>query len=283
MKVALCGIAKNENRYIKEWVEYHLGIGVDKVFIYDNNDPDGEKIVDAINNDSATVIDYRGKKYAQSSAYNDCFKKHHDEYDWFIYIDIDEFIVLEKPLETIKDFLSLKEFNVADIIRLNWMHFDDNGELDVKNGDYSVVSRFTRSIQHKKDTYGKSILRGTIDMANDHISVHGYYGKTSGKVVNAIGTPCNNTNCKVSDIPLYKNAWINHYATKTIGEYVRQKYFRGDCTSSKNDGKYSSLDHFFEYNMKTREKEEYATKIIESMAGKKNKPKQSTKLWMELA
>lgn len=268
MKVALCGIAKNENRYINEWLDYHIGIGVDKVFIYDNNDPNGEKITDVVHNDNVNVIDYRGKKYAQSIAYSDCFEKHHEEFDWIIYIDIDEFIVLEKPLKTIKDFLSLNVFNHADIIRLNWIHFSDNEQLDVKDGDYSVMARFTKTVKHKKDIYGKSILRCTINVEGNRIGAHGYYGRLSGEAVNAIGKPCLNTSCKVSDIPLYKNAWINHYATKTIGEYVRQKYFRGDCTTSKNDGKYSNLEHFFEYNTRTRQKEEYANKIIKSMTDK---------------
>ena len=177
MKVALCGIAKNENRYINEWLDYHIGLGVDKVFIYDNNDPNGEKITDVVHNDNVTVIDYRGKKYAQSIAYSDCFEKHHEEFDWIIYIDIDEFIVLEEPLKTIKDFLSLNVFNHADIIRLNWIHFSDNEQLDVKDGDYSVMARFTKAVKHKKDIYGKSILRCTINVEGNRIGAHGYYGK----------------------------------------------------------------------------------------------------------
>ena len=37
MKVALCCIGRLENRYIKEYVDFYLGIGVDKIFLYDNN------------------------------------------------------------------------------------------------------------------------------------------------------------------------------------------------------------------------------------------------------
>ena len=42
MKIALCCIGRLENRYIREYVGFYLGIGVDKVFLYDNN-YDGEE------------------------------------------------------------------------------------------------------------------------------------------------------------------------------------------------------------------------------------------------
>ena len=33
-KTALACIAKNEDMYIDEWIEYHLKIGFDKIFIF---------------------------------------------------------------------------------------------------------------------------------------------------------------------------------------------------------------------------------------------------------
>ena len=37
MNVALVCIAKNEDNYIEEWVNYHLKLGFDKIFIYQND------------------------------------------------------------------------------------------------------------------------------------------------------------------------------------------------------------------------------------------------------
>lgn len=42
MKVCVCCIAKMENLYIKEYVEYYYNLGVDKIVLYDNNEIDGE-------------------------------------------------------------------------------------------------------------------------------------------------------------------------------------------------------------------------------------------------
>ncbi|WP_281510165.1 glycosyltransferase family 92 protein [Muribaculum gordoncarteri] len=33
---AICAIFRNEARYMREWIEYHLLIGVDHIFLYNN-------------------------------------------------------------------------------------------------------------------------------------------------------------------------------------------------------------------------------------------------------
>ena len=43
MKTALCAIAKNENLYIREWVEYYMKLGFSNIILYDNNNINGER------------------------------------------------------------------------------------------------------------------------------------------------------------------------------------------------------------------------------------------------
>ena len=33
---SICLICKDENPYINEWLEYHIGIGINHFYIYDN-------------------------------------------------------------------------------------------------------------------------------------------------------------------------------------------------------------------------------------------------------
>ena len=67
-KVLLCCIAKLENLYIKEFVEYYKKLGFDNICLYDNNDEDGEHFEDVINDyiESGYVIlkNVRGMKEA---------------------------------------------------------------------------------------------------------------------------------------------------------------------------------------------------------------------------
>ena len=61
--VCICSIGKNENLYVKEFIDYYLLSGVKKIIIYDNNDIDGENIKDIIKehySKRVNVIDVRG-------------------------------------------------------------------------------------------------------------------------------------------------------------------------------------------------------------------------------
>ena len=91
MKTAVCAIAKNENNYIKEWCDYHISLGFDKIFVFDNNDINGEKISDVIS-DENIVIDtrFRGRhnRMYQSDAYISFYRENSRFYDWVAFIDI---------------------------------------------------------------------------------------------------------------------------------------------------------------------------------------------------
>ena len=77
MKTALCAIAKNENLYIREWVEYYMKLGFSNIILYDNNDINGECFEEVINDyiesGFVKIINFRGKLVCQLTAYNDCF------------------------------------------------------------------------------------------------------------------------------------------------------------------------------------------------------------------
>lgn len=37
MKTALIAIAKNEDLYVQEWIDYHFKLGFDDIIVYQNN------------------------------------------------------------------------------------------------------------------------------------------------------------------------------------------------------------------------------------------------------
>ena len=65
-KIVLCTVCKEENKYIEEYIGYYLNYGVNKIFIYDNNDIKVERIdkilSEYINNKTVKIINIRGKK-----------------------------------------------------------------------------------------------------------------------------------------------------------------------------------------------------------------------------
>ena len=56
MKVALCTMGRRENLYIKEFVSYYLTLGVDTLFLYDDNIEENEKFINAITPNDSIVI-----------------------------------------------------------------------------------------------------------------------------------------------------------------------------------------------------------------------------------
>ena len=49
IKIALCTMGKDENLYANEFIKYYINLGVNHLFIYDDNDDNEEKINDIMN------------------------------------------------------------------------------------------------------------------------------------------------------------------------------------------------------------------------------------------
>lgn len=257
MKTAIVAIAKNEDHYINEWLDYHFGLGFDNIIVCDNDD---ELILPSIISDQRVIIeDFTGLKNIQQITYKQMFLKYRSDFDWIFIIDIDEFLVLEKD-SNVKDFLSNFPDEVESI-NLCSKNFTDNDELDVVNDNYNVLERFTHQVSTRNDSKVKCFIRQSIkDDYIRRLTQHAINDKNV-YAVNAKGDKIyNGPTTKI----VYEGAWINHYRTKTIGEFIRQKYFRGGLNF--NDSKYHNLRYFWEINEYTPEKEAYAKQLIEKLA-----------------
>lgn len=268
MTVSIAAIARNENKYIKEWADYHLNLGVDNIIVCDNNLPNEERVSEVLY-DSRIIIEekYLRIDWVQPRAYTYCFKEYRKKYDWMIFIDIDEFIVLDPKYKNIKDFLSDPLFSDADIVRLHWKLFSGGTKLEA-DGNYNVLDRFKEPYHTDMEKFGKSMIRGNIDFTGGWVFGHGYFDNPNLKAVNAIGQPALNKWSTVNDIPVYENAWINHYPTKTIGEFIDQKYFRGGPNN--NGRKYKDLGYFFKFNPYDERLERYGLEKADRLEKQKN-------------
>ncbi len=267
-RIALCCMGKCENSYIREWVEYHINIGFDKIFIYDNNDPEGERfedvIQDYINSRKCEIVDFRGRKCCQEEAYHDCYVKNRDKYDWIAVFDIDEFLTL-KTHRSVKAFLADCRYEKFQIIHLNWMCYGDNGMLD--SDGRGCLERFAEPLPYDirrfkdfpENNHIKSIVRGGLKHIDWRYITHTpwcFYRccDATGKECD-VRSPYNPYNFDV--------AYFRHYYTKTIGEWIKVKQARGYGDMGDEDArKKLGIDVFFMLNERTPEKEHYAESII---------------------
>ena len=142
LKVSICTIGKLENLYIREFIDYYKALGLDKIYIYDNNEINGESfetvIYDYIKKKFVTIINYRGYLKQQNKMMNSCYKMNYMKYDWIIFNDIDEFLYL-KNYSNIKNFLKEVKFNKCKIIYLNFIFYTDNNNLYYKNNNSTII------------------------------------------------------------------------------------------------------------------------------------------------
>ena len=103
LKICLCAIGKSENFYAQEYVEYYKKLGYNKIFIYDNNNIDGERFEDVIQKyiqqGFVSIINFRGYRgIPQLPSYKDCYEKNNLQYDWLSFFDMDNLAQREFPL-----------------------------------------------------------------------------------------------------------------------------------------------------------------------------------------
>ena len=217
--IALCTIGKNENLYIKEFIEYYISLGVNKIIIYDNNDIDGEKfdevIIDYILNKSVDIIDVRGLSSIQIPIYNYCYKRNKDLYDWIGFIDIDEYIFIKNE-SNINEFLYNKKFAKCELIHLNWLIYNDNNKINYENKPLN--NRFLKPTEFFYQ--GKSFIRGGFNnllIPATHIpglNIH-YYCNSKGERIYP-------KSFISSTIEKNHQAYIKHYYTKTVQEFCNK-------------------------------------------------------------
>ena len=94
---SICAIFKDEAVYLKEWLEFHLMIGIDHFYLYNNFSTDNymEILKPYIEKNIVTLKEWPVKA-GQLSAYDDCYNNYRNESQWICFLDIDEFICLYK-------------------------------------------------------------------------------------------------------------------------------------------------------------------------------------------
>ena len=109
--------------FIKEFCEYYLSQGVDKIYVIDDNSND-KSIYNNINDNRITII-YE-KNIINKSYANKLYKQIKSDFKWMIYCDIDEFITTNKNItNTIKDELNTT-FKDVDCIKIPWVMMSCN-------------------------------------------------------------------------------------------------------------------------------------------------------------
>ena len=95
LRFALCTMGKEENQYLNEFVDYYIKLGINHIFIYDDNPPNYKQMSDSLDDKyKQNVTFYKNLSSSfihQSTLYNYCYEKNKNIFDWFLMVDMDEF------------------------------------------------------------------------------------------------------------------------------------------------------------------------------------------------
>lgn len=92
--LSLCLICKDENDYLPEWLDYHIAMGVDRFYIYDNDSHVSlrKTLKTYLQAGWVRVIDAPGANQ-QLAAYDHCLQTFGPHTRWLGFIDTDEFLL----------------------------------------------------------------------------------------------------------------------------------------------------------------------------------------------
>jgi hypothetical protein len=110
--------------FIKEFCNYYLLQGIDKIFIIDD-DSDDKTIYNNLNNKQIKIFYendlFKNNKKNQMDIVNKYYKKLKENFTWMISVDVDEFITTKKYSEkTIRQELQ-STFKDVDCIKVPWV------------------------------------------------------------------------------------------------------------------------------------------------------------------
>lgn len=205
-------IVKDEALYIEEWLEYHIMLGVQKFYLYDNKSSDNlTQILQPYI--KAGIVEYKYFPYKgkQVLAYNDILEKARKETYWLATIDVDEFIV---PIEnkSIPNFL--KNYEQYAGVKINWIAYGSAGEKHWRKG--LVMERFKKHERIDSPYLGKVVKTICNPRAVFKMDVHEPFYFGFAVVVNSNR---NSQKYYYMDIEqVYDKIRINHYCTKSYDE-----------------------------------------------------------------
>jgi hypothetical protein len=209
--LSIVAIYRDEAVYMREWIEFHRIVGVERFFLYDNFSVDNHREVLAPYLEDGTVVLHDWPVFpGQIPAYDDALRRHGGESRWIAFIDLDEFLFSPtgQPLPDI-----LRDYERHPGVLANWAVFGSSGHLTRPPG--LVIETYRRRMEPEDGPQNsKTILDPS--RADRCGGAHFFHYKEGvGSAVDELHRPVpwGRTSSLAFD-----RLRINHYYTKSIEE-----------------------------------------------------------------
>ena len=217
---------KNENPYLKTWIDYHLKVGVDHFYLYDQDGSEEAKNIlkpyeekgqvtrhpwthlDGTKYDGATKWYQRNKNHM---GFAHAAKNYRNEFQWLMKIDVDEFLYPLEDKMSLIDWLKTVDVKKIKGVKVPRINFGNN------NHDTTPTEPILKAYTKRENDYSDHKDLGNGDFLSSNrfaYSAHWWHYKyfKSGSIL------------KEHD----EIGWrINHYYTKSLEEYMGRQNVSG--------------------------------------------------------
>jgi hypothetical protein len=232
--IAICSIFKNEAKYLKEWLEYHLLIGVEHFYLFDNLSTDDSVAVLATYIERGLVtlstyeFDYRYADFSNQNSngwthlkgpqfpYSKVVNQYKDESEFIAFIDLDEFI---KTARNVPLTVLMRKYEAYGGLAMHWLCIGSTNHYVEPEG-LVLENYFLRpSKNHSYNIWVKSIInpRKFVSWQDVHLPI------MTQPIVRYDFSVCA---VRWHEQPIHQDICLYHYRTKSQEYYFLTKMAR---------------------------------------------------------
>jgi Glycosyltransferase family 92 len=217
--LAVCAIYRNEARYLREWLEFHRLVGVEKFFLYDNDSTDDhrEQLAPYLADGTVEVEPWPASP-GQIAAYEHCLEERREDARWIAFIDLDEFL-FSPQLMSLPDVLVDYERHPG--VAVNWSVFGSSGHKTPPEGlvienyvwrapDAGKGNRHVKSVVDPRRTVGSR-------WGNPHCFTY-----SDGEAVDENGRPVHHPFGMTNEVS-FSRLRVNHYYIKSEAQWEAKR------------------------------------------------------------
>ena len=225
-EVSICAIFRNDARFLKEWVEFHIEQGVEHFWLYNNLSQDDwqSELHPYIDTGMVEIIDWPYESIKQEDwniiqckAYMDGVKLSKGVSRWVAFLDTDEFLFSPKKK---KLGHVLKQYKHYPGIQVHWVLYGTSNVQEVKKGNMLNELVMRAELLSSGNRHLKSIVQPkyVVRCENPH---YFYYSKRHSVNENFDKTyGCFHDNISVNILR------INHYTHRDLEFFFNEKMSR---------------------------------------------------------
>jgi Glycosyltransferase family 92 len=223
--LAACTIYRDHADELAEWIEFHLLVGVERFFLYDNGSRDRHREVLSPYVEAGLVVLHPwdmpfvapgGRPIAAVQAFEHCLLRHREDARWIAFLDIDEFL-FSPTGRKVSDLLP--EYEQHPAVGVSRREFGSSGHQTRPTG--LVIESY---VQHREEIPdARALIKSIVDPRRTRaaLGVH-HFLYTEGLAVDEQWRPITDLHRNGVKPISFERFRVNHYQVKSEQE-LREK------------------------------------------------------------